>query len=438
MRFSDLAGRKVVVWGHGLEGRAAAEHCRVLGIPYAVAVPDAEAVDPAHPELLPGARGVAALRAADVVIKSPGVPVTSPLYVELASAGVAFTSVLDLWLTDNAARAVGVTGTKGKSTTASAIGHLLSAVGEPSSVRGNIGRSLLEESGADETVVVEISSYQAQALTVSPRIAVVTSLFPEHLPWHGSAERYFADKLKMVEHRPEHVVAPGLDARLVGMVRERLGPDTQLHLTGPGSVHADAQGDVVWPGVGRVRADELPVRGLHNAGNLALALLAARLVVDGRAGELLDAARTFAPLRHRLEVIPSRDGRTWVDDNLATAPEAVVAALQAWPDDEVALIFGGADRGLDLGPVADYLRGRSAPVTMLLIGPAGARFGEEHGADLGVHRCHPCRTLEDAVAWALSSQNGAQVVLMSPGAPSFDEYADYAARAEHLRALVAG
>ncbi|GGO87200.1 UDP-N-acetylmuramoylalanine--D-glutamate ligase [Nocardioides phosphati] len=418
MRFSDLEGRKVAVWGLGLEGRSALAELQARGIDVTVAESDADAD---------------VLRAAEVVVKSPGIPVTSALYGELAASGVHFTSVTDLFLSDNAARAIGVTGTKGKSTTSSAIAHLLTYAGVPAALAGNIGASLLD-APADGTVVLEVSSYQAQSITVSPRVAVVTSLFPEHLPWHGSEEAYFADKLKLVA-TAEHVVVPGHDEALVARVTQAMSADATLHLTGD-MLRADESG-LTWDGVGSIPPGELPLIGVHNARNLALAVLAAHVAEPSLdPATLLDGVRTFAALTHRMETVPSKDGRRWIDDSLATAPEAVIAALSVFPDEPVALILGGADRGLDLSPLADYLRTRHSPVHLLLIGPAGSRFGREHADGLG-HAVLEFGRMADAVAWGLSVANPAQVVLLSPGAPSFDEYKDYADRARHMRELIA-
>ena len=123
--------------------------------------------------------------------------------------------------------------------------------------------------------MLEVSSYQAQSISVSPRVAVVTSLFPEHLPWHGSVERYYADKLRMVEFAPEHVVVPGDDERVLALVRERLDPASRAARHRPRDPVRRPARDVVWPGVGDLAALDLRVRGAHNARNLALALLAA-------------------------------------------------------------------------------------------------------------------------------------------------------------------
>lgn len=445
MRFSDLAGRRVAVWGLGLEGRAALAALTARGIDAAVAESDADA---------------SVLRDAEVVVKSPGVPASSPLYASLREAGVEFTSNTDLWLSENAGRAIGVTGTKGKSTTSSAIAHLLEVLGEEVSLGGNIGVSLLDAAPSG-TVVLEVSSYQAQSIAVSPRVAVVTSLFPEHLPWHGSEEQYYADKLRLVSQGASLVVAPGHDEALVTRILEVLPSTATLHLTHlpnaaitavgeapldvrmePGrAIWAREKSGLSWEGVGSIAPDELPLVGVHNARNLALAVLAVAVALDVSAGdpraeELLDGVRSFRPLAHRMETVPSRDGRRWIDDSLATAPEAVIAALSVFPDEPVALILGGADRGLDLSPLAAYLRARHAPVHLLLIGEAGARFGREHGIGLG-HPLQEFGRMADAVAWGLSPANPASVVLLSPGAPSFDEYKDYADRARHMRELIA-
>lgn len=457
MRFSDLAGRHVAVWGLGLEGTAVVRRLRALGLEPVIALPDAASAPSEEPRATFGAAAVSALEASEVVVKSPGVPVSSPLYRSLTDAGVEFTSATDLWLSSNSERAIGVTGTKGKSTTSSAIAHLLSAAGHPAEVAGNIGVSLLDAPECG-TVVLEVSSYQAQSITVAPRVAVVTSLFPEHLPWHGSEEAYFADKLKLVSQGASDVFVCHEDGELVGRVEQTMAPDATLHLTrlpgmgfgtvgdGPRiardpAIWAREKSGLTWEGVGNIPPEELPLMGLHNWRNLALALLTVAVILDISAGDpraaaLLDAVRTFAPLSHRMETVPSRDGRRWIDDSLATAPEAVVAALSVFPHEPVALILGGADRGLDMAPLAAYLRTRHAPVHLLLIGAAGARFGDEHASDLG-HPVTVFGSMASAVDWGLSPANPAQVVLLSPGAPSFDEYTNYADRARHLRELIA-
>ena len=442
MRFSDLPPAGTVVWGYGREGAAVAAELARRGLDATIALPDATdttaaPVDAPLPVLV-GAAAVEALRTARVVVASPGVPATAPLQVELAAAGTPVTGLTDLWLGEHAGVTIGVTGTKGKSTTASLIAHLARAVGLRSAVVGNVGTPVLSvDADQLDVVALEVSSYQARTVTTSPRVVVLTSLYAEHLPWHGGYAAYVHDKLNLLAHGPEHVVAapgPAYDEAAA-----RVDARTTLHRPDADHVHADDAGDLVWPGVGRLGADELPLPGRHNAANCALALRA--LEVAGLLGDeesrrtALASLRDFAPLAHRLEPVGSSDGRAWYDDSLATAPEAVVAALEVWATERVLLLFGGADRGLELAPLVAYLAGRETPVSVHAFGAAGTRLAAALPADAR-HPVHLSESFADAVRAVLASEDPARRVLFSPGAPSFDEYADYRDRAAALRTLL--
>lgn len=420
MRFEDLPGRDVVIWGAGREGRAAHAELERRGVAATYAI-TGENGDP---------DALARLSSADIVIKSPGVPHTAPEFVRLRELGVAITSLTDLWLSTNAARVLAVTGTKGKSTTSALAHHVLTEAGITASLVGNGGTPVTEDDAAGSQVAVaEISSYQAADLTTSPRIAVITSLYPEHLPWHGGFEQYVADKLNLVAHGCEIVVVPDLAGDVAGLVRPRSG---DARLVDPAALGIGSAADgLEWAGVGRLDAEEIPVRGRHNVANLALALAAVAAGFDVDRAGLLAAAASFAPLSHRLEEVPSADGRRWVDDSLATAPEAVVAALETYPQERVALLLGGSDRGLSFAPLREYLTGREGgTVEVIAVGPAGARWVAEGGD----------ATLADDFADALRRLRlgtDADIVLLSPGAPSFDEFASYEERSAAFRAAAA-
>ena len=432
MRFDDLVGRDVVIWGAGREGRAAFAALRQRHVPATFAITGGGAAptdlgttaavgDDALPRLL----------SADVVIKSPGVPRTADEHVALRAQGVPITSLTDLWLDANAERVLAVTGTKGKSTTSSIAHHLLRSAGIPASLVGN-GGTPVTEGDTDESLVAvtEVSSYQAADLSVSPRVAVVTSLYPEHLPWHGGYEQYVADKLNLVAHDPELVVVPDLAGDLADLVRTRVGGATSL--VSPSSVGVSVSPDAVtWAGVGRLDAADVPLSGLHNLTNAALALTAVAVGHDDVTdrGSLLSSLGSVAPLAHRLEPVPSRDGRRWVDDSLATAPEAVVAALETFRDLRVTLILGGADRGLSFAPLREYLRRRdSGHVAVVATGPAGERWLREGGPDTEL-----VGGFDEAMELVHRDVDGSDVVLLSPGAPSFDEFASYVERSAAFR-----
>ncbi|BCJ61438.1 hypothetical protein Jiend_48600 [Micromonospora endophytica] len=228
MRLSELRGRTVAVWGAGREGRAAVIAIAAHGPADLVAVDDSanfltlpwEGPLAEAAPLVTGEEGFARLAAAEVVVRSPGVPQTHPWLVELRHRGVTVTQGTALWMADHGDRTVGVTGSKGKSTTSSLISHLLAAVDRPNVFGGNIGVPTLDLPEA-ELYVLELSSYQCSDLTDSPRVAVVTALFPEHLDAHGGEREYYRDKLNLLAYGPRTVVVNGADPRLLFELGDR-------------------------------------------------------------------------------------------------------------------------------------------------------------------------------------------------------------------------
>ncbi|WP_449283515.1 UDP-N-acetylmuramoyl-L-alanine--D-glutamate ligase [Leucobacter sp.] len=441
MRFDELAGRDVVIWGAGREGRAAHAELLRRGIPATIAVTGGgSAPDDLRHAAVDGDAALERLLAAEVVVKSPGIPRTSPDFLRLAESGARLTSLMDLWLNDNAERVIAVTGTKGKSTTSTLVRHVLDALGYRAVLAGNVGVAVAGDLDPQvQAAVTEVSSYQASDLTASPRVAVLTSLYPEHLPWHGGYERYVADKLNLVAHGPETVVVPSREHELFALATARAGERTRV-IT-PAELGIRAHEDrLVWDGAGEISAEDFGLRGAHNLANAALALAAVHAftgLADADRARALDAVRGFAPLRHRLEVIASGDGLVWVDDSLATAPQAVVAALTAYAGSRVTLIAGGAERDLPFAPLIDYLaeRGDAFPVRVIGTGPAGARLVAEGERRVPrVPRMELADGFADALARARAGSEPGDVILLSPGAPSFDEFADYEARAAVFRA----
>jgi UDP-N-acetylmuramoyl-L-alanine---L-glutamate ligase len=437
VRLADLRGRSVVVWGTGREGRAAVKAVREHGPAGLVAVDDRTDTWslPWEGELAQAARlvtGAAAfdeLAAADVVVRSPGVPQTHPWVVELRRRRVTITSGTALWMADHGSRTVGVTGSKGKSTTSSLISHLLTAVGRPNVYGGNIGVPVLDLDEAD-LYVLELSSYQCSDLTDSPRVAVVTALFPEHLDAHGGEREYYQDKLNLLVHGPETIVVNGLDDRLSteldGRPAVRAGrPDTFHVAPGPdGQPYVFAVDRPLFP------RSEFPLVGRHNAGNLCVALavldalgvdvIAARDVVAA-------AASDFRGLPHRLAEIPDPSGLTFVDDTLATSPYAsmhAIDAYEAWP---LTVIVGGTDRGLDYSPLREHLADRT--ITVIGIPDSGPRIVEAL-RDLPGVRTECADDLAAAVRLARTVTPRGGVVLLSPAAPSYGRYRNFEHRSE--------
>ncbi len=445
MRLSELAGRRVLVLGTGREGLAAAR--AVVGLASTVtAADDSDGASAAAwrsewtdgVPLLIAPQPADLLGSVDVVIVSPGIGPRHPLRAAFTAAGIPVTSGSDLWLSQHAASTTAVTGSKGKSTTASLIHHLTGALGgEGASVLGgNIGLPLLDLAPAPRSIV-ELSSYQCQSLTVSPDVAVLTSLFPEHLDWHGSEEAYYADKLNLIGHGPRHVVINAEDARLVDTVA-RVHPEVfaePVGAAGRWGLRVVRGRDWIVRGSEQILPrEELALLGRHNALNACLALAAveaAGLTVEAAAAA--KALTAFRPLEHRLEPIADPSGLTFVNDSLSTSPFATIEALKAFPSPALTLLVGGRDRGVDYGPLADYLAAH--PVAAVIgLPPSGPRILAEL-ARSGVPG-EQAMGMADAVARARASTPAGGTVLLSPAAPSYGIYRDYADRAaDFVRAI---
>ena len=444
MRLSQLDGRRVALWGWGREGRAAyrALRTRLPEVPLTLFCSEAERADA---EALGDARlvieteaGGAQLAGFDVLIKSPGI---SP-YGEAASFarahGVRVIGGTGLWFGERGAQAstLCVTGTKGKSTTTALLAHLLCAAGRRTALAGNIGLPLLELLDADAAEwAIELSSYQTRDVAesgVRPRLAIVTNVFPEHLDWHGSQQRYVDDKLALVrEARPQHAVLNAGDRTLAPLSL----PDSKVRwYNHAGGWHL--RGDFIHRGEVRVLdARDLPLPGAHNRGNLCAVLLALE-VLGYDAPALAQHARSFRPLPNRLQSLGIRDGLLWVNDSISTTPHAALAALEVFAGRRVALLVGGHDRGVAWEGFAAAMRTR-APHAIITMGANGPRIHDllaPVAAQAGF-ALHAVDDLPAAVAQGRAALAGEGVLLLSPGAPSFGAYRDYVARGRHFAEL---
>ncbi|MFG2100858.1 UDP-N-acetylmuramoyl-L-alanine--D-glutamate ligase [Micromonospora echinaurantiaca] len=444
MRLSDLRGRTVAVWGAGREGRAAVTAIAAHGPAGLVAVDDSAnflslpwdgPLAEAAP-LVVGEEGFARLAAADVVVRSPGVPQTHPWLVELRRRGVTVTQGTALWMADHAERTIGVTGSKGKSTTSSLISHLLAAVDRPNVFGGNIGVPTLDLPEAD-LYVLELSSYQCSDLTDSPRVAVVTALFPEHLDAHGGEAEYYRDKLNLIAYGPRTVVVNGNDPRLAFELGDRAAvragrPDTAHVAAGPdGDPWFHLVDQPLFP-----RA-VLPLVGRHNESNLCVALAVLDAVgvdVVARKDTLAVAVAGFQGLAHRLTEIADPSGLTFVDDTLATSPYAAMHAIDAYEGRPLTVIVGGTDRGLDYSPLREHLAERE--LTVIGIPDSGGRIVEAL-AGLPKVRTEVVDELVDAVRLARELTPAGGVVLLSPAAPSYGRFRNFEHRSEVFAQAVA-
>jgi len=448
LRIADLEnvvrdGGRIALWGWGREGRAAyrAIRSRLPTLPLTLLCDASEATQAKQvgdPDLAVDTHAAGEqLPMFAVVIKSPGISPYSQVVADAIAKGTRLVGGTGLWFAERPdARTLCVTGTKGKSTTTALLAHLLRAGGHRTALAGNIGLPLLELLDAEaEYWAIELSSYQTgdvAASGVSPHVAVALNIFPEHLDWHGSQDRYVADKLRlMTEAKPRIAVLNAEDPTLAAL---RL-PDSDVRWFGrEDGWHL--RGDILHRGGAPVMdTASLPLPGRHNRGNLC-AVLAAIDAVGLDAAALAPHAATFRPLPHRLQALGTRDGITYVNDSISTTPHASLAALDVFAGYPVAILVGGHDRGLDWEEFARALR-RRPPLAVVTMGANGPRIHEllEPLAREGRLLLRAARDLEDAMHLAQGALGAEGVVLLSPGAPSFGAYRDYTERGRHFAAL---
>jgi UDP-N-acetylmuramoylalanine--D-glutamate ligase len=445
LKISELEGKRVAIWGYGREGRAAlaALRWRLPRQQITVFCNDVEAVTlrgMEDPNLVVDTGSVDGPRLSgfDVVIKSPGIsPYTSPV-VDAQLHGTQFIGGTALWFAENPAeRTICVTGTKGKSTVTALIAHLLRSASRRTALAGNIGLPLLELLDVDpppQYWAIELSSYQARE-AVRPEVAVVLNFFPEHLDWHGTEQRYFEDKMALVtEGKPRVAVLNAGDPRL-GALDIPAGVAVSWFNHGDGWHLRDNE---LWRSQRLVMdTRSLPLPGRHNRLNLCAALAAIEaLGLDAVA--LASAAATFKPLPHRLQLLGTRDGVEFVDDSISTTPHASLAALDCHRGRRIAILVGGYDRGVDWGAFAERML-VEPPLAVITMGQNGPRI-HERLKQIAVNNrfvVAEATEMEDALRLGRELLQNKGMILLSPGAPSFPRYKDYAERGRHF-AKVAG
>lgn len=430
--WSALADATVGVWGLGVEGRASIRRLAASGVaPVLVddtpsaAEMDGRAVLPTEPD------GLEALLGCDVVIKSPGISRYRPEVARLEETGVAVCGGLGLFMAEaDPARVACITGTKGKSTTTAIAVHLLQGLGYDARAGGNIGRAPWDPSddGDPDYWIVETSSFQVPDLAVAPHVVAVTSLSPDHLDWHGTVARYYADKLSLcTKPGVQLALADGSDGRLRAEARQ-MGPHVRW-------VDAEEVArDHAW-------SSALGLAGPHNARNAAIAhaVLVGLGIPEARDElALAGAAAGFDALASRLRSLGRAGDVEFVDDGLSTNVLPAQAALAAFADRPVALLVGGHDRGVDYAPLAETLTARTAPTLVVTMPDNGPRIGAavRAGTD-GRVEVVDAADLEAAVTVAVAWAAAGGVVLLSPAAPSFGRFGDYRERSAAFAAAAA-
>lgn len=435
-----MDGKNVLILGYGREGQATLSMLQKL-------VPGAKlTVADIRPQQLPeGVQGVFGdgyqngLAGYDVVIKSPGIVLTdkSPEILERV------TSQTELFLRAYRNQVIGITGTKGKSTTTALTWHILKSVRPDTLLMGNIGipAFLQAESIGPETLIVyELSCHQLEYISVSPHVAVLLNLFEEHLDHYGTKEAYFNAKRNICRYQEADDIyfcnilqkddVPEAKARRITMQQ---APDAAADLSVIGrEVHFD--GNILPLPVGCTR-----LAGEHNLYNIGVTYGICRQF-DVTDEQFMAALADFDPLPHRLQRVGTFDGVTYYDDSISTACETAIGGMKALAAEGVgSILLGGMDRGIDYTSLVEYLvqAPQDNPQFLILMPDSGMRVGEmllEKGFDRS--RLIFTDGLEQAVQKAKEVTPKGKVCLLSPAAASYGFFKNFEERGEFFQKYV--
>ena len=404
-----LRGKRILVLGFGREGRSSLAFIKKYLPEALVAVADKNEMEGVQHF---GTSYHEAMYDYDIVIKTPGISLK-----DFDTKGVEITSQTDLFLSQFHNQTIGISGTKGKSTTTSLICHLLKSSGRDAILTGNIGIpcfDIMEQIQEDSIVVYELSAHQLEYVHNSPRVGVLLNVFQEHLDHFGTFERYKYAKFNLLRFMGEDDFA---------MVPDSLMMET-LDLGVNSVVFSQIEFDI--------DEESLPIKGPHNLLNAKAALCACE-AYGVASSKLIPYLYTFKPLEHRLESVGTFGGVTFINDSISTIPQAAIAACETLGKVDF-LLLGGFDRDIDYSPLVAYMMEHPVP-HLLFTGKAGERMKAMMKGRGVISKLVVYQSMEEAFGYLKQNARQGDVCLLSPAASSYDQYKNFEERGAKFKRL---
>jgi UDP-N-acetylmuramoylalanine--D-glutamate ligase len=397
-----------------------------------------------------GSHPLELLNAVDLVCLSGGVPLTNPIVVEANRRGIPLSNDTQIFMEEVPACVIAITGSAGKTTTTTLVGRMAEAAvtgHQKAWVGGNIGLPLvdhLEEIKATDIVVLEISSFQLEQMTLSPHIGAVLNITPNHLDRHGTLEAYTAAKARLIQFQKAGDIAilNHEDAgswELKHLVRGTL---SAFGTAKPpeGMAGSYLQDEMICLTDGHHITEVVPssavqLRGEHNLLNV-LAACAIASAAGWPVEAMQKAVTGFTGVAHRLEFVREWHGASWYNDSIATAPERTTAAIHSFSEPLV-LLLGGRDKDLPWEDLAALVHKRVDHV--IVFGEAAGKILAALGPQQDGRRPYTlihCENLHEAIGATAKVVEPGDVVLLAPGGTSFDEFKDFEERGERFREWV--
>lgn len=422
---SDLIrGKKVCILGFGREGRSTYNYFKTVGGYLSLTVCDQASLgDIDGAEVISGDNYQKTLNDFDIIMKSPGIVLEDGVLDDTLK----LYSQTEIFMSVYRDRIIGVTGTKGKSTTSTLIYHILKESGKNAVLLGNIGIPSFDRDDfpRDALIVFELSSHQLEYTNVSPHTAVFLNIFPEHLDHYGTFEKYYDAKKNIYRYRKEGDLLVANEAVVPSSVSSNV-------------IVFGSKGDVVIrPDSFSYFGEDIPLPegssrliGAHNVNNIAAAYAVCRFHNIGRESFLRHLS-TYSPLPHRLQNIGTKDGITFYDDSISTIPQTTIQALLSLKNVGT-LLVGGMDRGIDYTPIIEFLSSYRA-INVIFMYDTGKRILKESEGKNAPFKSYFAEDLKSAVALSKKITPKGTICLLSPSAASYGFFKNFEERGDKFK-----
>ena len=453
---NDWNGKRVLILGAARQGLALARWLAVHGARVTLSdMRSEEQLRVAHESLAEypitwalGGHPLELLNSTDVLCLSGGVPLTLPIVAEAMKRGIPLSNDSQIFMEMVPCKTIGITGSAGKTTTTTLVGWMAkNAYGDKAYTGGNIGDPLInyvDNMKADDVAILEISSFQLDQMTVSPNVAAILNITPNHLDRHGTMEAYTAVKARILEFQSKDDAAIlGRDDKGAWSLRDKV--HGKLYTFSLSELEEGLNGTYLQDGLLNLRdgdaylplilREKILLRGDHNVANVLAAFAighAAGFPLDA----MLAAVEGFRGAPHRMELVRELHGVRWYNDSIATAPERTIADIRAFAE-PIVLLLGGRDKNL---PWEELMRLVSERVDHVVLFGEAAEKIQKTVDSLGLREKRfslvRANDLQEAVTRAAEVAESGDVVLLSPGGTSFDEFKDFEERGERFREWV--
>lgn len=396
-------------------------------------------------EFIGGKDSLSRLKGFDIIFRSPSCMPDRPELVEAVENGAVLTSEIEMVLKLAPCKVIGVTGTEGKTTTTTLINEIVKKSGRKTYLGGNMGKPIftkIRNIKPENIIILELSSFQLSDMDISPDISVVTNIYPDHLNVHKSYEEYREAKKNIFEYQSENgIVVLNYDNEFTReFAKEANGKViffSSKEKLDDGFIYDKADGTIKYceDGVRRhiIKKEDIKLRGIHNYENICAAIAATSSIVD--VDTQIKAIEEFTGVEHRLEFVRELNNVKWYNDSIGTSPASTIAGLNSF-DEDIILLAGGSDKGLDYEEVGKTIARKVR--ALILTGPTSEKIENAtkqalNGKSIEIYYTS---NMQESVNLAKDIAKAGDVVLLSPASASFDLYKNFEDRGHQFKDCV--